>query len=106
MPAAAHHSAAAYDRDNKVTVTGVVTDYQWVNPHVWVNMRVTAPDGKVQNWSLESESIGQLTRQGWTRDSFKPGETITATVEQLKDGSFGGLLGTIKKADGTILNAN
>jgi hypothetical protein len=105
-PAAAHHSAAAYERDKHVTVTGAVTEYHWVNPHVWVHMRVTAPDGKVQNWSLESESVGQLTRMGWTRDSFKPGDVISATVEPLKDGSFGGLLGTIKKADGTELKAN
>ena len=106
FPALAHHSAAAYDRENRVTVTGAVTEYHWVNPHVWVHMRVSMPDGKVQNWSLESESVGQLTREGWTRDSFKPGDVITATVEQLKDGSFGGLLGTIKKADGTELKAN
>ena len=83
-----------------------MTEYHWVNPHVWVHMRVTAPDGKVQNWSLESESVGQLTRMGWSRDSFKPGDVITATVEALKDGSYGGLLGTIKKADGTELKAN
>jgi hypothetical protein len=104
-PAAAHHSAAAYDRTKTVTITGEVSEYHWVNPHVWVYMRVTLPDGKVQNWALESESVGQLVRNGWSKESFKPGDKISATVWPLKDGSFGGQLGTIKYADGRELEA-
>jgi hypothetical protein len=104
-PAAGHHSAAAYDRTKTVTITGEVTEYHWVNPHVWVYMRVTMPDGKVQNWALESEAIGGLTRNGWSKESFKAGDKISATVWPLKDGSFGGQLGTIKYADGRELEA-
>jgi hypothetical protein len=104
-PATAHHSAAAYDRTKTVTITGEVSEYHWVNPHVWVYMRVTLPDGKVQNWALESESVGQLVRNGWSKESFKPGDKISATVWPLKDGSFGGQLGTIKYADGRELEA-
>jgi hypothetical protein len=104
-PAVAHHSAAAYDRTKTVTITGEVSEYHWVNPHVWVYMRVTMPDGKVQNWALESESVGQLVRNGWSKESFKPGDKISATVWPLKDGSFGGQLGTIKYADGRELEA-
>ena len=106
LPATAHHSAAAYDRTKTVTITGEVTEYHWVNPHVWVYMRVTMPDGKTQNWALESESVGQLVRNGWAKESFKPGDKISATVWPLKDGSFGGQLGKIKfTVDGKELEA-
>ncbi len=53
VPASAHHSAAAYDRTNLITLTGEITEYHWVNPHTWVYLRVTTEDGATQEWALE-----------------------------------------------------
>jgi hypothetical protein len=80
-----------------------VTQYEFVNPHTWVYLTVTAPDGEVQEWTLESGSTGQLMRRGWRKESMKPGDRITAHIKPLKDGSYGGLLGVIVLADGTNL---
>jgi hypothetical protein len=86
-----------------IEVTGTVTDYQWINPHTWIYLTVMGEDGLPQEWALESGSTGQLTRRGWAPDSMKPGDTITALVKPLKDGSYGGVLGMITLSDGTEL---
>jgi len=102
-PAVAHHSHANYEAVRTVEVTGTVVDYQWINPHTWIYMTVMGEDGVEQEWALESGSTGQLTRRGWAPDSMKPGDTITAVVKPLKDGSYGGVLGMIRLSDGTEL---
>lgn len=101
--ASAHHSHANYEQNKVIQVVGTVTQYEFVNPHSWIYLNVTAPDGEVQEWTLESGSTGQLTRRGWRKDSMKAGDKITAHVKPLKDGSYGGLLGIIVLANGTNL---
>lgn len=103
VPAVAHHSHANYEPQNAIEVTGTVVDYQWINPHTWIYITVMGDDGEPQEWALESGSTGQLTRRGWASDSMQPGDTITALIRPLKDGSYGGVLGTIILADGTAL---
>jgi hypothetical protein len=103
VPAWAHHSHANYEAVDTITVTGTVTDYQWINPHTWIYITVMGEDGVPQEWALESGSTGQLTRRGWHAESMKPGDTITALIKPLKDGSYGGVLGIITLADGTAL---
>ena len=103
FPAVAHHSHANYEPSDAIEVTGTVVDYQWINPHTWIYITVMGEDGEPQEWALESGSTGQLTRRGWGADSMKPGDTITALIRPLKDGSYGGVLGTIVLADGTAL---
>ena len=90
LPAAAHHSfPAQYDIDKPITLTGKVTKVDWTNPHVYV--WIDAPDpktGKVVNWGLEMGGVNALIRLGWTRDSLKPDEEITAEGSLAKDGSY------------------
>jgi hypothetical protein len=85
-----HHSfAAQYDAAKPITLTGKVTKVDWTNPHVYV--WVDAPDpktDKVVNWGLEMGGVNALIRLGWTRDSLKPGEEITAEGSLAKDGSY------------------
>jgi hypothetical protein len=102
-PVAAHHSAAAYDRTNFITITGEVTEYHWLNPHTWVYLSVTAEDGTTQQWALEGESVGQYVNMGWTQDQLAVGDVVEAHVWRLKDGSFGGQLGYLVREDGMIL---
>ena len=86
--ASAHHSfAAEYDASKPVTLKGKVTKVDWVNPHSWVHIDVTGPDGKVTNWSCETAPPNILYRQGWRRDSLKEGDEVTIDGFSSKDGS-------------------
>lgn len=77
----AHHSSVPwYDlQADQITVTGVVTEFQFINPHVYIIVDVTNADGTVEEWKLESTSKNRLLRVGWTEDSVKVGQTVTAT---------------------------
>ena len=80
LPGHAHHSFAAhYDVDQEVTVRGVVTDYQFINPHVLVFMDVENEDGELEAWIAETNSPSLFRRRGGalTQDSLKPGDVIT-----------------------------
>jgi hypothetical protein len=99
----AHHSNVAFEVNTVITVTGVVKEFRWANPHTWVAL--TADDGKggKVEWSIEGRAPGVLLRSGWTRTSIKPGDTVTIDFSPAKDGSKTGLIARVTKADGTIL---
>ena len=103
VPAFAHHSFAMFDADKMVTKTGIVKEFEWTNPHVWIHL--TAPDetGKPVEWSFEMQAIAQDTKLGWSRDSVKPGDKISIEFHPLKDGSRGGQLVSATLADGKRL---
>src|SRR5579863_8703868 len=66
----AHHSFAMFNRDQLGTVTGVVKDYEWANPHVWIHLMVADQNGTPREWGFEMQSIAQDTRAGWRPDSL------------------------------------
>ncbi len=101
--AGAHHSHVNYEPTDTIMVHGTVTEVQWINPHTWFFMNVTNEEGVEEEWALESGAPSQLTRRGWSAESIKPGDEITAIVKQLRGGANGGLLGTIILSDGTAL---
>jgi len=94
----AHHSAAVYDRDHIVTLTGTVTEFLFVNPHVEIRFEVTDGKGNTEQWIAESGPPNRLYRAGWTANSLKPGNRITVTGAPLKGGRK---LLSIKKLEGT-----
>ena len=74
----AHHSfAAEFDINKPITLQGVVTKVEWVNPHVYVYLDVKDAAGKVTNWALSSLSPGAARRAGVTRANFGQGQTVT-----------------------------
>ena len=99
-PVWAHHSFAMYEPTKTLTLKGTVKTFQWTNPHcvIWI---VVQPEGggAPQEWSIETTSPGVLTRDGWTRQSIKPGDRVSVTFSPLRDGSRGGGLNSVTLLD-------
>jgi hypothetical protein len=86
--AIAHHSfAAEYDGDKRITLKGTVTKVEFMNPHIWIYVDVADEKGAVTKWQAEGGAPNSLKRQGWTKDSLKPGEVVTIDGALAKDGS-------------------
>ena len=86
VPVMAHHSGAMFDDKKEVTVTGVVKEFQYTNPHSWLLVDVTNADGSVTTWGFEAEGPSTLTRAGIRKSDFAPGTKLTITGHPLKDG--------------------
>jgi hypothetical protein len=83
---AAHHGSAVYE--SKLTAyKGTVTDFQFMNPHTAVWFDVTGADGKIEKWTGEAPSLTSMSRQGWNKNSFKPGDQITFVGNVAKSGT-------------------
>src|SRR3954469_16081353 len=89
-PALAHHSANMFDSQKQVELKGVIKESQWTNPHIWIQVDVANAKGVVEEWSVEGGSPNLVGRQGWKRNSFKPGDKVSLTIHPMKDGSRGG----------------
>jgi hypothetical protein len=101
VPALAHHGTGTYDSTKSVTLSGVVTEFAFTNPHAALYFDVKDASGKVVNWAIEMNSPGVLRRAGWTKATFKAGDQITITVRPAKAGTPVGL---INRSQGVIVN--
>ena len=99
----AHHSFSMFDTRTTVTLEGTVTEFQWTNPHAYIEVDVTQDDGAVRHWTIELGSPSILMQSGWKFNDIKPDMEITATVNPLRDGQPGGLLGRVTLPDGREL---
>ena len=97
--ASAHHSFAMFDQARQVSITGTVKNFQWTNPHAFIELE--APDGKL--WSVELNSPNNLVRQGWKRTALKPGDKVTVVLNPLRDGQNGGLFNAVTLPSGQVL---
>lgn len=86
VPALAHHSATMFEDTRTITVSGVVKEFQWTNPHSWLIVEVSNPDGTVTAWGFEAEGPSTLQRAGIRRADFAPGTKLTITGRPMKDG--------------------
>lgn len=105
VPTSAHHSFAMFDSEREIDLAGTVREFQWANPHTWVQLDVTA-NGRSTVWSIEGRSPNVLARRGWNRLTLRPGDRVTLTVHPLKDGRPGGAIISVRFADGRVLNAD
>ncbi len=103
LPAIAHHSFAMFDNTQTTHLEGTVTEFEWINPHSWLHIKVTGEDGSISTWSFETGSPRQLMQSFWAPDSVAAGDQIDVGFHPLKDGSNGGQLLEITKSDGTYL---
>jgi hypothetical protein len=104
QPASAHHSFAMFDRNKQVTLTGTVRQFQWTNPHSWLQLDVQSGRNTVE-WSVELGSPNTLVRQGWRRTTFKAGDRVTVVINPMRDGSNGGAFVSATNSAGKRLPA-
>jgi Family of unknown function (DUF6152) len=98
----AHHSYAMFDAGSLVTVDATVKEFQWTNPHSWLQVMVDNK-GVAEEWSLELGPLVTLRRWGWKPHSLNPGDKVKVSVNPLRDGSRGGRLISIVLPDGKTL---
>ena len=82
----AHHGSASFDTSKTVTVTGIVKEYIWTNPHVLLRLDVKEASGDVTNWVVEVWNPVTQANRGWSRNTFKPGDEVSVEVTPAKNG--------------------
>lgn len=98
----AHHSAAMFDATRTETVEGTVREYQWTNPHGWLYVTASKPDGASVDYSVELTSPNLLMRRGWRPSTFKVGDKVTVVMNPMRDGTAGGRVVSVTKGDGSV----
>jgi hypothetical protein len=101
--ATAHHSFAAFNMNEEKSVTGIVKQVEWTNPHIWIWVDVRNENGAVDVYGFEGMSPNYLERRNWTRTTLKPGDKVTVSYRPLKDGKHGGMFINGKMENGLVL---
>lgn len=102
----AHHSFSMFDVQRTLTLKGAVRSFEMVNPHSWLHLTAVDDSRKTVEWALEMGDPAQLSREGWTATSVRPGDKVTVYVHPRLDGSHGGQLVTLVLPDGKELDAD
>jgi hypothetical protein len=96
-----HHAfAAEFDATKPVELKGSITRVDWVNPHAWIYIDVKDAKGNIIHWACALGSPGTLSRNGWSRDSFKRGDVVIVSGARAKDGSNLANARIVRLADG------
>jgi len=103
QPALAHHSTAEFDYTRTVTIKGTVKEVQWTNPHSFIQVLVPGTDGKTVQWAVEIGSPSLNYKMGWKKDSLKPGDAVTMTLAQARNGKPYATLRVATTTDGREL---
>lgn len=88
--AMAHHSFAMFDQANPIELEGIVQEFKYTNPHSYLLLEVKGDDGEMTVWNLEGSAPSILGRDGWSRDSLKPGDHVVVSIDPLRSGAPGG----------------
>jgi Family of unknown function (DUF6152) len=101
----AHHSGSMFEEKKTITLTGVIKEFQYTNPHSWLIIDVTGDDGKVTSWGFEAEGPSTLLRAGIKKSDFKPGTKITITGRPMRDGRPAGYwVSAVRESDGKVFS--
>jgi hypothetical protein len=105
-PAQAHHSFAMFDMTKEVTVTGTVRQFQWTNPHAYIQLIAKDAGGHDVEYSLEMGAPMYLYARGWRPSSIRAGMRITVTLNPLRNGRPGGVVRDVAGPDGKPIGTN
>jgi hypothetical protein len=103
----AHHSFAMYDNEHQIKLKGTVTNFQWTNPHVYIDLEgadVNSDSKDVKKWVIECANPGILNRVGWKFNMVKTGDELTVIVAPMRSGEPGALLKEITLPDGRVFS--
>ena len=103
QPAAAHHSGAGFNSDKVIELKGTIKEFQFKNPHTWIQVLVEDANGKTTEWSLEWGSPNSLGRQGYRPSTFPPGAKVMVRLNPMRTGAPAGGFIAAKFADGTTI---
>jgi Family of unknown function (DUF6152) len=105
-PVLAHHGfAVEFDKNSPVTLAGVVTKMEFMNPHIYFYADVKSKDGRVVNWAFEGGPPNVIYRQGWRKDTLKPGDQVIVKGFRAKDGTHLAACTTVILPDGREISA-
>ena len=99
-----HHSPAIFDLSRQITITGVVREFRWGNPHSWIHLDVTDDEGHVETWSIDMNPATSLGRNGWTRRTLEPGDLVEIKVNPLRNDEKGGHYLSVTLPDGAVMD--
>lgn len=99
-PVAAHHSAAGFSSDKVTEITGTIKEFQFTNPHTWIQVIVVDAKGGKVEWSIEWGSPNSLGRQGIRPSTFPPGAAVTIRLRPMTNGAPAGAFVGAKFSDG------
>jgi hypothetical protein len=86
-----HHSVVMFDREHPIQLIGIVREFKFTNPHVFIALEVAGKDALPVIWNLEGDSVNSLRWDGWSSQTLKPGDELRITVEPLRSGAPGGV---------------
>jgi hypothetical protein len=92
-----------FDRTQKITITGIVTEFKWSSPHSWIHLDVTDGDGLIADWGVEMNPASLLARSGWRSTTVRPGDRVSIVVYPLRNDEKGGQYISITLPDGRVL---
>ncbi len=104
--AQAHHSFAMFDMTKEVTVTGTVKEFQWTNPHAYIQVVAKDAQGRDVEWSMEMGAPMYLYARGWRPRSLRAGMEVKVTLNPLRSGKPGGVVRDVTTADGRTIGTN
>ena len=102
-PLSAHHGNAVFDVGKTVTMKGTVTEWFWANPHCFLSFDVKGRDGRLVHWVMETQAPPNIVPYGFSKQTFKPGDEVTVTLEPVKNGQPLGRLIHVVLANGKTL---
>jgi len=102
--AVAHHSASMFEAVKTVTLTGVVKEFQYTNPHSWLIVDVKGADGTITSWGFEAEGPSTLMRAGIRKSDLAPGTKLTITGHPMRDGRPAATWIKATRADGRVMD--
>jgi len=95
--ASAHHGSADYDVSREVTVTGVVREWRWSQPHTWVSLTVTTRDGRIEKWDGEGPPLTWAAQRGWSGTTLGTGDVVSLVMYPSRRAARSGLVKRIDR---------